>query len=396
MIAMMTEQQYPTAKIGFDLCYLVTCSLHNIIPEQSRVEQMDLTLLYHFSKKHSLTAIVFMALEAAGAFSGSREEQLAGKWRDAKNKAIRKNLLLDAERNEILAFMEQSGIWYMPLKGIILKDMYPKLGMRQMADNDILYDKQFQKELFHYMTARGYQECEFGKGNHDVYQKEPIYNFEMHTALYATAKGREWEEYYRDVKKRLIKDDTNRQGYHFKDEDFYIYLITHNYKHYSGSGTGLRSLIDIYVFLKQKGEGLNWHYIWTELEALHMKEFEKESRQLSRKLFSVNLSSLSQKEQDLLLYYLDSGVYGTLKNSIEKKLRTYQPDQKKISSATRIRYYVDRLLPDEDHYINYAPFVYKHKWLIPFYLVFRVVRGLIKKRNKIQSEIQVLHKIDKK
>lgn len=34
----------------------------------------------------------------------------------------------------------------MPLKGILLKEMYPKIGMLQMADNDILYDKQYRKE----------------------------------------------------------------------------------------------------------------------------------------------------------------------------------------------------------------------------------------------------------
>ncbi len=38
-----------------------------------------------------------------------------------KKKSIRKNCLLDIERTSILADMEQHGIWYMPLKGSILK-----------------------------------------------------------------------------------------------------------------------------------------------------------------------------------------------------------------------------------------------------------------------------------
>ena len=75
----------------------------------------------------------------------------------------------------------------MTLKGIILKEMYPKLGMRQMADNDILYDKQYQEELLNFMIARGYEPSQIGEGNHDVYEKAPVYNYEFHTALYNVA-----------------------------------------------------------------------------------------------------------------------------------------------------------------------------------------------------------------
>ena len=30
----------------------------------------------------------------------------------------------------------------------------------------------------------------------------------------------------------------SRYGYHFSDEDFYLYMLAHEYKHFSGSGTG--------------------------------------------------------------------------------------------------------------------------------------------------------------
>ena len=45
-------------------------------------------------------------------------------------------------------------------------------------------------------------------------------------------------EYYQDVKSHLILDEGSRYGYHFSDEDFYLYMLAHEYKHFSGSGTG--------------------------------------------------------------------------------------------------------------------------------------------------------------
>lgn len=43
-------------------------------------------------------------------------------------------------------------------------------------------------------------------------------------------------EYYSDIKNRLLSDKPEGScGYHMSDEDFYIYIISHAYKHYSGS-----------------------------------------------------------------------------------------------------------------------------------------------------------------
>lgn len=392
MIEIATEMQNLEAKTGYEMAYLLTCGLHGTVPEQRKVEQMDLNHLYIMAKNHSLTAIVCMALEASDIFSIYKEQELVKKWKDAKDKAIRKNLMLDAERKEILNFMEKKGIWYMPLKGILLKEMYPKLGMRQMADNDILYDQQYQKELMKFMTARGYKPSHIGKGNHDIYKKAPIYNYELHTALYGAAHDKKYQEYYRNVKQRLKKDEGNCFGYHFSHEDFYIYITTHAYKHYNGRGTGLRSLLDIYVFLQKKEATLNWNYIENQLKELNITEFERESRELCKKLFSEKTHELTQKESETFTYYLESGTYGTMKNGIEKKLRKYQPDKKPVTAVTKIKYYLERLIPDMEHYKSHVPLVYEHKWLIPFYLIFRLVRALIRDGKKIRKEIQLVYK----
>ena len=392
MIEISKETQNLKVKAGCEMVYLLTCAVHGTLPEQSEVEQMDLTHLYLMAKNHSLTAIVCMALEASDIFSVCKDAQLVKTWKDGKDKAIRKDLMLDAERKEILSFMEKNGIWYMPLKGILLKEMYPKLGMRQMADNDILYDQQCQKELVKFMTSRGYKPSHIGKGNHDIYKKAPIYNYELHTALYGAAHDKKYQKYYRNVKQRLIKDKDNCFGYHFSQEDFYIYITTHAYKHYNGKGTGLRSLLDIYMFLQQEEGNLNWDYIENELKEFGIMEFERESRELCKKLFSEKPYGLTQKEWEIFIYYLDSGTYGTMKNSVEKKLRKYQPDKKPVTSVTKIKYYIRRVIPGMEFYKSHASFVYRHKCLIPFYLVFRLVSGLIRNGKKIGKEIQLVHK----
>ena len=57
-------------------------------------------------------------------------------------------------------------------------------GMREMADNDLLYDRIKQSEVKNIMIARGYFAESVGKTNHDVYIKSPVFNFEFHTELF--------------------------------------------------------------------------------------------------------------------------------------------------------------------------------------------------------------------
>lgn len=74
--------------------------------------------------------------------------------------------------------------------------------------------------------------------------------------------------YYRDVKNRLKTACGKQYELRFSDEDFYVYMIAHEYKHYSGGGTGLRSLLDTYVYCLKKGKTLDWDYISGEIEKL--------------------------------------------------------------------------------------------------------------------------------
>lgn len=64
---------------------------------------------------------------------------------------------MDAERVEIIKFLEEKHIWYMPLKGVILKEFYPEYGLRQMCDNDILFDNDYTDEVRKWFFNRGYE-----------------------------------------------------------------------------------------------------------------------------------------------------------------------------------------------------------------------------------------------
>ena len=221
-----------------------------------------------------------------------------------RDKALRKNMLLDAARKQLFKYMEAEGIWYMPLKGSIIKDLYKKPGMREMSDNDILFDPAYSRKIRFYMEEHGYQTESYGVGAHDTYLKEPVYNFEMHRVLFSEKPGAEWNQYYQDVKDRLIKDGSNSFGYHFEENDLYIYVIAHAYKHHKGSGTGIRTLTDCYILNEAYVDHFDYEYIGQELAVFGASEFEQTLRSLAHKIFASEdmgqKNRLTEQERELL------------------------------------------------------------------------------------------------
>lgn len=379
-------------KTGYAMLYLAACGVEGVSPDKEFLNGVDKEKLYRLSHAHFIDAIVGTTLKKAGV-------ALPQGWNERISKAVRKVVLFDAERAKLFSFMEQKGIWYLPLKGIILKDYYPAVGMRQMSDNDILFDYNFCDEVQKYMVSQGYEAVSVGTGNHDVYEKQPVYNFELHRALYSELHQDGWAEYYEDVKNRLILDDNASYGYHFKDEDFYVYITSHAYKHYAGSGTGLRTLLDFYVYLKAKPD-MDLAYIEKECEVLGIGEFEKQNRSLCKKVFHAStlkgmedlMQRMSAEEKDMLLYYLSSGVYGSVERGVENRMKKFW---KKIGSKSRVKYLWSRLFPDtaviEKHYSSF----YKHKIPLPFGYVQRVLKVLFdkKRRKNVIKELAVVKKI---
>lgn len=364
---------------GDDMLYLSACAVNGIKPDPEYIAHINLEKLFQMCQYHSLTAIVCNALESVGVSDK--------KFMEVKAKAIRKNLLLDAERKKICGFLEQNGIWYMPLKGAVLKEMYPQLGMRQMSDNDILFDASCRDIVTDFMQKRGYH-LKGDNGSHcDEWMKEPVYNFEMHLNLFV--KNREgFYHYYENAKERLVRVDGKKYAYRFSDEDFYIYMTAHAYKHYSIGGTGLRSLLDYYVYLKQKEKKLDWNYIIRELKKLKISEFEMQIRETAQKAFLPN-SELSETEQEMIGFMLFSGTYGTQTNAIKSRIR-------KMNVENRKSYLLKRLFPDIEFYRTYYPTAANYPILIPFAWCHRIIRGLTVRRKNFKNKLSTIIKIDEK
>ena len=217
------------------------------------------------------------------------------------------------------------------MKGAYLNRMYPHFGMRIVSDADILYNLRYRREVRDYFLGRGYTAEHYGFSN-DAYLKPPLYNFEMHRYLIGNSLGEEVFAYYCDIKDRLLPDSGCGYGYHFSDEDFYVYSIVNVRKDFVTFGTGLRALADNYVIRRTAARTIDTDYIKRELGKLRLTGFEKAIRQLSHKLFSnpgrmagrllMNQApvQLGEREKELFVRFAASGIFGRKSNLISNQV----------------------------------------------------------------------------
>lgn len=368
-----------------DMLYLLACAVNGKAAAQNRIEQMDLDALYILCKEHSVAALAATALGAG--LKGNPQQ--ASKWAQEQMKALYRDMNFAAERTAVLAFLEQNGIWYMPLKGIILREYYPRPELREFADNDILFDARFADRVEEWMLARGYRRKQSDSGQVMEYEKEPCFNFEMHRSLYHTNSS--FYDYYQNVKERLMKDEGNLYGYHFSNEDFYIFMLSHMNKHYRSSGVGIRSLLDVYVFLHAV-KALDDAYVQEQLQSLDCVSFEQQMRTLAEKVFGETPAPLTAQEESVLAYLFRSGTYGSEQVTMENRMKNLTGDAD-FSAKGRFKYWCKRMFSLEDYKSRY-PRAYKTGIAIPFLILFRLIKGLFKPKT-IYRENKHLKELEK-
>ena len=331
------------------------------------------SFFYRISKYHSLRAFFYQVVTALKL---DVPQECLSKLEQDYLLNVRKAVSFEEERKALYAYLNEQGIDYLPLKGIIIKDYYPDQFSREFADNDILFDEKKDKLVKEFFVKRDYEVEAFRKSNHDVFQKKPFFNFEMHRALFGeTGDNGLIIKYFNSyLNKSLIKE--NKEHY-LSDEDFYIYFTAHSYKHYHGSGCGIRTLIDYYLYVKKSN--LDFDYINKELEKLNLVDFSNQIKTISQKVFDDE--PLSEEEEQVLLYIASSGTYGTLDHSVAKG----------VKAKGKFGYFMSRIFPPYCFYKYAYPWAYYCPILIPFAWLARFLRVLFKNPKKAKNELKTIH-----
>lgn len=335
----------------------------------------DWEYLFEISKKHSIQGIVFQAIEKLSDEQQPPRE-IYKKFKKAWQVGLAQEAVQRFALEEILDSLEKEKVRCLPLKGSILKSFYPSPDLRIMADIDIFYDYCQKEQVDRVLEQLGYTMK--SSGDHDAsWYCEPNLHIEMHYQLLGDNSRQ--KEYYKNVWDKLHLREGKQYIYDFSWEDYYIYMMLHLAKHFYAGGSGIRSVIDVWIFLEKMEKDLKWDYIDREVEQIGLHEFENHIKKLAQIWFGDEESD--EFYDKLTLYIINSGVFGIRDyyNAVRVVERSGTNENARLGWIKNIIETV--FLPLKEMIWQY-PYLKKYPVLLPVAWVQRGIRHCSKEERK--------------
>lgn len=344
--------------------------------------------LFTIAKVHNVENFLYYGLIKNPSFDNSKYEEFSTRVTMAFKESLFKVATQGAEIEDLMKTFESEHIKFMPLKGAVIKNLYPHIDLRSMADFDCYFDKTQAKLIKKIMINLGYTVEMFNKGNHDVYYKKPYMNVEMHRELmnecYKISK------YYKNINKKLILKEGSHYEYQMTKEDFFIYMIAHSAKHFAYGGTGIRTFIDVYLFIHNY-ESLNYEYIYQELDLMGLSKYAKASIDLSNYWFGNNEETILINNFEECVF--NSGTYGTLKHSASIAIFMNEDAINNLEKS-KSKYILKRLFPSKETMNIRNPITKKMPILLPWFYFTRLLKGIFHIK-KTKEEVKDVNNISK-
>ena len=267
----------------------------------------------------------------------------------------------------IFSEFEKNKVEYAPLKGVVLRDIYPNPSLRMMADADILIHTEDFEIINRIMLDLGY---EFKtESNHEyIYSKPPFFNVELHKYLIPTYND-DMHTYYKNSWKMLSKN-TDSYRCDLSVEDHYVYIITHFAKHYRDSGIGIKPLIDMWLYTKKYIDNLDMDSVRKKLKELNLNIFFENISRLIDVWFEKKEHNYTTEEIEKFI--LKNSVFGIKENSV---LSSFLRDNqgRNLEKASKFRY-INAMFPSYNHMTKIYPFLKKIPVLLPACWMIRLLK----------------------
>lgn len=288
---------------------------------------------------------------------------------------IRSNAQMTA-LNKLYAAFEENGIDYLPVKGCVLKELYPKPAMRTMGDADVLIRVEQYDTIQALMPQLGYTEGT--PYYHELPWNSKSLHLELHSSLIPSYHTIEYNFF-----SHTWEQAVHTGGHHYDQspEDAFLFVFAHYAKHYRAGGIGIRQLVDIWVWQKAY-PAMDMAVVQEGLEQLQFSDFYVNTMETLRCWFADE--PVTDRASFMTDYIFSSGSWGSIeRHDASQALR----DSKRTGSLESARWerFLHIIFPSLKTMQNRYPILNKLPWLLPVFWPVRWVTALLFRRSSIRK-----------
>ncbi len=322
--------------------------------------------LYQLSDKHDLAHLVGDALYKNHLLP--KDSPAAAKFQKAQVMALYRYTRMEHERTRIYEVLENAKIPFVPLKGLVIRPLYPQPHLRTSCDLDILIHREDLSKAIALLESSLRYTSEEISDLHDISLFSPSgIHLELHYSLetpYDFLNGtlaKVWE-YCTPVSEGTCE-------YRQSSEFFMLHQVTHMVSHFLDGGCGIRPLADL--SLLQNKFSYDEATLIALCQTCESAVFYEQAKLLAEVWFAEKTHTETTREMERFI--LGGGVYGSSQNNMEVRQHKHK---------SNAGYIMSRIFMPYGQLKQQYPILKKHKWLFPFISVRRWFNLLIPKRRK--------------
>lgn len=342
-----------------------------------QIDDERMKKIYELSLRHDVCHLVGSALDKCGLMP---KGEIGDGFNKALLLAVHRCSKIDYEYKRICNLFESEKIPFIPLKGSVIKNYYPKRWHRTSCDIDILVKESDLDKAETLLCEKLSFISEHTRNAHDVILNskggvhlELHFNIKKNLEYIDRLLGRVWD--YASPKSEGSYE-------HIVTEEYFLFhQVAHLTNNFVRGGCGLRAFLDLYILLERKK-----HDEEIFLNMIRECEIERFYEQILKLIgawfMGLEKDELSQRVES---YILVGGAYGSSENRVSTVME---------KNGGKLKYTLKRIfLPYNDLKKQY-PALEKRKWLTPFYQIRRWFRIIFGGRLGVSvNEIKTIHSV---
>lgn len=352
------------------------CALNN---KKCTTKIKDEETFFQQAKESGLLAIIFEALDESIV-----PKRLYQAFYRIYLSFIQKDETQQALKEKLKNIFNEAQIDHLFMKGVHLKEMYPKSYLRGMGDIDCLIKEKDIPKSQKLLKTSGFT-LDSKSDVHDVYfyHQDMV---EIHQKIYHPTHRKD-ANILRKPWDYVIHLDNHT--YRLTPEYECLHLVYHLSKHILSSGVGFRSLLDIQIFLNHTP--LDKPLLKTYLKEANLEAFFNVVVAFNKRAFGLDSPFNDQPISDIDYqnikdYLLKSGIHGKGHHFNPMAPRVFKQSKFKVLLKVMFPSYGD--MKNKYKAVRYVPI------LLPFFYPVRWFKLLFLNRQRSQEQLKKLKTAD--
>ena len=288
----------------------------------------------------------------------------------------------DQRLQQLLERFEEAGIEYMPVKGAVIKPMYPKPECRTMGDADLLIRQEQFPRIRQLVMDMGMEKLEVLSDYESAWGDDQL-KIELHTTLVSKELRRLYRYY--DTGWKFAKKQGDSCRYLLSPEDHLVFMVGHFAKHYMNGSICAKDICDFWIWLRTYPD-MDMAYVQRELKTLELDAFYGNLLQLLSCWFAGE--EATEAVELITAAAFNGGVCQENESAVQSRM-VHTAEGEESLSKQKARWFLRAVFPSASFLSYKYPVLKKWPILLPFCWVHRWFDAVFRDRDKLRRGMVV-------